>query len=129
MEERNLNCNQAKHDHDNIHIIPPRTTTVTKTTATITNPSAPQNTKLAPTTPTQTNLNNSGRKLEKEITLPTTSLKLNQSTKSSDNTTTLKSGQKPTRLLPHNTTPSSTHQLQKTTTTYAIYRITSPQHL
>ncbi|KAK3610354.1 hypothetical protein CHS0354_008627 [Potamilus streckersoni] len=113
MEEKHLNHNQAKHGHDNRNINPPRTTTATTTTAT-TNHSEPQTTKPAQTTPTQTRLNDNGMKPQSRQTPskdqphyihhqeePTTSLKLNQSTKSPDNTTTIKSGHKTTKRNEH----------------------------
>ncbi|KAK3606088.1 hypothetical protein CHS0354_006443, partial [Potamilus streckersoni] len=84
-------------------------TATTTTTATTTKPSAKQTTKLAPITPTQTRRNDNGMKLQGRQTpiknppycmhhqeKQTTTLKFNQSTKSPDINTALKSGQKPT---------------------------------
>ncbi|KAK3610895.1 hypothetical protein CHS0354_017496 [Potamilus streckersoni] len=102
------NYNQAKHEHDNRNIFTPRTTTAATTTATTINLSAPQTTKLAPTTPTQTSLNDNGRKpqgrqnpIKRPALLHAPPRKLNQRAKSPYNTTNLKSGQKPTRRIPH----------------------------
>ncbi|KAK3612122.1 hypothetical protein CHS0354_031195 [Potamilus streckersoni] len=58
---------------------------------------------------------------QEEPTLPSTSLKINRSTKSTENTKTLKSGLRPTRLLPHRTTPSNIATIQDNNNNTKMY--------